>query len=217
MTHTRPGLPPLLLAIYAVVWVLCAINPLYPADWAVENVLVFIFIPIVVVHSRRAPLSHLAYVTLFAFFCLHSLGSHYTYAEVPYDRWWQSLTGSTVNELMGWHRNHYDRLVHFCYGLLTTVTWVELLQRALPGMRGFWRWLIPLTFMMSHSLLYELIEWLAVLVVGGELGEAYLGTQGDIWDAHWDMLLATLGSVVTLAWLAASGRLPDHAPPRPVP
>lgn len=218
-THppSRAGsaLPPVLLALYAVVWTLCAINPLYPEDWLVENILVFLFVPVLVHHYRRAPASGLAYVTLFVFFCLHSLGSHYTYAQVPYDRWWQALTGETFNAMMGWQRNHYDRLVHFCYGLLTTVIWTELLLRHVQRIDGFWRWLLPLAFMISHGAVYELIEWLAAVQFGGELGDAYLGTQGDIWDAHKDMLLAALGSAITLAWMHASGRL--ALPPAPAP
>lgn len=210
------ALPLALLALYVVVWTLCAIKPLYPSDWLLENVLVFVFVPVVVIHYfRGARLSNTAYVTLFIFLSLHSLGSHYTYAEVPYDDWWYALTGSTLNDTMGWSRNHYDRLVHFSYGLLTTPIWVEILRRALPDMRSFWRWLIPLTFMMSHSLMYELIEWAAAMQFGGELGEAYLGTQGDNWDAQQDMMLASLGSVICLALLAAAGRLGDPPLSRP--
>lgn len=205
--NTSHRLPLVLLGIYAVVWILCAINPLYPADWMLENVLVALFVPVIIWHYRKSRASDFAYVALFLFMCMHTLGSHYTYAEVPYDRWWQSLTGNTVNSLFGWERNHYDRLVHFSYGLLTTPVWVEVLLRGLPGLRSFWCWLIPFTFIMSHSMLYELIEWLAVLWFGGDLGQAYLGTQGDIWDAHWDMLLATLGSAVTLLYMARSERL----------
>ena len=203
----RHTLPLTLLALYAIVWILCAINPLYPSDWLLENVLVVIFVPIIVWHYRKTPATHFAYVALFLFMCLHTLGSHYTYAEVPYDNWWQTLTGGTFNDLVGWQRNNYDRVVHFGYGLLTTPIWVEILRRGIAGMRGFWLWLIPLTFMMSHSMLYELIEWLAAVQVGGELGQAYLGTQGDIWDAHWDMLLASVGSVVTIVYMRVTGRL----------
>ncbi|MFP5382710.1 MAG: DUF2238 domain-containing protein [Gammaproteobacteria bacterium] len=210
MTQCRHW-PAVLLALYVPVWVLCAIEPLYPSDWLLENVLVFLFVPLIIWQHRRAPATNAAYACLFLFFCLHSLGSHYTYAEVPYDRWWQSLTGSTFNELAGWQRNHYDRLVHFAYGLLTTPIWVGILQRHVHGLRGLWCWLVPLTFMMSHSLAYELIEWVAALLFGGDLGEAYLGTQGDVWDAHWDMLLASSGSAVTLAIMAATGSL--SAPP----
>ena len=101
--------------------------------------------------------------------------------------------------------------MHFAYGLLTTPVWVEILGRHVPPLARPWHWLLPLTFMLSHGSLYELIEWLAAVVFGGDLGEAYLGTQGDIWDAHWDMLLAGLGSALALAALAAGGRLPHDA------
>lgn len=207
MLEGNARLPLILLGLYVVVWTLCAINPLYPSDWLLENVLVFVFVPIVIMQYRREPVSNFGYLCLFLFFCLHALGSHYTYSEVPYDRWFESLTGHTFNSLMGWERNHYDRLVHFTYGLLCTPIWAELIWRSNPGLQRFWRWLIPLTFMISHSLIYELIEWAAALLFGGDLGEAYLGTQGDNWDAHKDMLLASLGSVVTLSWLGWRGRL----------
>lgn len=205
----RSRLPLILLGLYAIVWTLCAIDPLFPSDWLLENVLVFVFVPVVILQYRRGGASDFAYVCLFLFFSLHSLGSHYTYAEVPYDRWWQALTGQTFNDLMGWQRNHYDRLVHFCYGLLCTPVWSEILWRAAPDVRGFWRWLIPLTFMMSHSLMYELIEWAAAVLFGGDLGAAYLGLQGDVWDAQQDMLLASAGSAVMLAlmtWRRTPGR-----------
>jgi putative membrane protein len=211
----RPGILPLnsrrvpliLLALYGLVWSACAIRPLYPADWLLENVLVFVFVPLIAWHGARSPVSNRAYVALFVFFCLHAVGSHYTYAEVPYDRWWQTLTGASLNELLGFRRNHYDRLVHFAYGLLVTPIWLEILRRGVPGLRGIWLWLLPLSFMMSHSMAYELVEWAAALTFGGDLGQAYLGTQGDVWDAHWDMFLATLGSALTLAAIApASAR-----------
>jgi putative membrane protein len=98
-------------------------------------------------------------------------------------------------------------LVHFAYGLLVTPIWLEILRRGVPGLRGIWLWLLPLSFVMSHSMAYELVEWAAALCFGGDLGQAYLGTQGDVWDAHWDMFLATLGSALTLAAIApASAR-----------
>ena len=195
-------LPPLLFCAYGVVWVLCAIEPRYPSDWLLENVLVFAFVPVIAWHWRRAPVSTGAYVALFLFMCLHSLGSHYTYAEVPYDSWWRALTGHAFNELVGWQRNNYDRVVHFGYGLLTTPVWREILLRHVRIEGAAWRFIVPLTFMMSHGMLYELVEWLAAEQFGGGLGEAYLGTQGDNWDAHKDMALATLGSVLALGVFA---------------
>jgi putative membrane protein len=199
---TSRRVPWVLLVLYGLVWLACAIQPRYPADWLLENVLVFVFVPLIVWQGARAPVSNGAYAALFVFFCLHAVGSHYTYAEVPYDRWWQTLTGDSLNELLGFRRNHYDRLVHFAYGLLVTPIWFEILQRGVPGVRGIWRGLLPLSFIMSHSMAYELIEWAAALCFGGDLGQAYLGTQGDVWDAHWDMFLATAGSMLSLAAIA---------------
>ena len=100
-------------------------------------------------------------------------------------------------------RNHYDRFVHFCYGLLMLpVAWDLFAERASP--RGLWRWLMPPLFVMSHSVIYELVEWLAAETFGGDLGMAYLGTQGDIWDAQKDMALAATGAVVGTILMAAA-------------
>jgi putative membrane protein len=183
-----------LLGIYAIVWLALAIDPLYPQDWLLENVLVFIAVPLLVFGHRRPRLSDTACTLLFVFFVLHAVGAHYTYAEVPYDRWAQTLGGGAISELFGFERNHYDRLVHFMYGLLVTPAAIELLDARAPQ-RGLWRWLLPVLFMASHSTLYEIVEWSAAEVFGGELGQAYLGTQGDVWDAQKDSALAFAGAV----------------------
>jgi putative membrane protein len=125
------------------------------------------------------------------------VGSHYTYAEVPYDQWFQSLTGTTINELFGWERNHFDRLVHFSYGLLLAYPIREMFLRVV-NVKGFWGYFLPLDLTMSTSMLYELVEWAVAIVLGGDLGMAYLGTQGDIWDAHKDMALASLGALIAM-------------------
>lgn len=99
------------------------------------------------------------------------------------------LDGSSTGEAC----NHFDRVVHFGYGLLVGPAAVELIRCAVDP-RGLWRWLLPWTFLCSHSLIYELIEWGAATLFGGDLGVAYLGTQGDVWDAQKDMALAALGA-----------------------
>ena len=189
-----------LLAAFGTVWIVLAIAPWYRQDWLLENVIVFVAVPMLVATWRNLRFSNLAYTLMFVFFVLHEIGAHYTYSEVPYDRWFASLTGQTLNGLLGFERNHYDRLVHFLYGLLLTPAAVELLQAKAPP-RGVWRWLLPVFFIMSHSVIYELIEWLAAEVFGGELGQAYLGTQGDVWDAQKDSALATLGAIVAVVLL----------------
>lgn len=202
--RSSPRLPLLLLAAFAAIWIALAIAPLYRQDWLLENALVLIAVPLLVYGYRRIRLSNAAYLALFVFFACHEVGAHYTYSKVPYESWL-----SHVGLSLAWlGRNSYDRLVHFLYGLLVTPAAAELFAAVAPP-RGIWRGILPVSFIMSHSLLYELIEWAAATVFGGDLGMAYLGTQGDPWDAQHDMLAATVGSVVamTLLLIARRGEL----------
>jgi len=196
MSHLRYVL--LLAALLAVLWVALAIAPFDRHDWLLENALVVLAVALLVATYRSFPLSRVSYTLIFLFLCLHTIGAHYTYAEVPYDRWWQALTGTTFNEWVGWRRNNFDRVVHFCYGLLLAYPIRELFLRVV-GVRGFWGYFLPLDLTMSSSMLYELVEWLAAELFGGELGIAYLGTQGDVWDAHKDMALASLGALLAMS------------------
>lgn len=186
-----------LAVAYAVLWVACAIAPLHRSDWLLENVLVLLGVAVLALTARTFPLSRVSYTTLFVFLCLHTIGSHYTYAEVPYETFARHWLGISINELFGWQRNNYDRVVHFCYGLLLAYPIREVFLR-IVAVRGFWGYFLPLDLTMSTSMLYELIEWGAASVFGGELGMAYLGTQGDIWDAHKDMALASSGALIAM-------------------
>jgi len=142
-------------------------------------------------------LSRVSYTLLFGFLCLHEIGAHYTYSEVPYDAWTEAIFGYRFNDWVGWQRNNFDRVVHFCYGLLLAYPLREVFLR-IANVRGFWGYFLPLEFTMATSMMFELFEWGAAELFGGDLGAAYLGTQGDIWDAHKDMLLASLGAVVSM-------------------
>jgi putative membrane protein len=142
---------------------------------------------------------------VFVFLVMHEVGAHYTYSKVPYDAWSQSLSGGTINGLFGFRRNHYDRLVHFMYGFLLAYPMREVFVRV-AGARGFWGYCLPLMMTMATSCLYELVEWGAALVVGADMGNAYLGTQGDELDAQQDMALASLGALVSLAIVFAIHR-----------
>lgn len=195
------ALPGWLLGIFIPLWGILAIKPVSREDWLLENLLVFAALPTLFLTRHRLRFSNAAYACIFAFFVLHAVGAHYTYSEVPYDQWWQGLTGGTLNQLFGWDRNHYDRLVHFMYGALLLLPAVELFDRYAPS-RTFWRWVFPLTFLMAHAMTFEVFEWAATLMVAPELGDAYLGTQGDQWDAQKDMALATLGSMLVMLMVA---------------
>ncbi len=186
-----------LVAAFAALWVALAIAPLYRSDWLLENVLLLLGAAGILATSRVFPLSSVSYTALFVFLCLHTIGAHYTYAEVPYDQAARHWFGFSINELFGWERNNFDRVVHFSYGLLLAYPIREVFLRVV-AVRGFWGYFLPLDLTMSTSMLYELIEWGAAAFFGGDLGMAYLGTQGDVWDAHKDMALASLGALITM-------------------
>jgi putative membrane protein len=198
-----------LAGAFAVLWLLLAIGPRDRADWAIEHVLTVLCVTVLVVSYRRVPLSRPSYTCLVLFLCLHSLGAHYTYSEVPYDTWFRAVSGRGLGELLGWRRNNFDRMVHFLYGVLLVYPVREIVVRA-TGLRGFWSYFLPLDLTMSSSATYELIEWGAAIVFGGSLGVAYVGSQGDPWDAQKDMSLAALGAVLSTLTIAALHRWRDR-------
>jgi putative membrane protein len=182
--------------VYALWWVAMAISPFDRSDWVLENVLVVLAIGLLVFTYKAFPLSRVSYTCIFVFLMFHTLGAHYTYAEVPYQEWLPFLAGG---------RNQFDRMVHFLYGLLLAYPIREMFLR-IGNVRGFWGYFLPLDLTMSTSMLYELIEWGAAEAFGGDLGAAYLGTQGDVWDAHKDMALASLGALICMLITAAVNR-----------
>jgi len=173
----------------------------YPGAWWMENWLVLLFLGLLTATYRHLPLSRVSYTLIFIFLCLHEVGAHWTYSNVPYDQWTKALFGRSLGEFCGFQRNHFDRLVHLSYGLLLAYPIRELFLRV-ADVKGFWGYFLPLDVTMSTSLVYEFIEWGAAVGLGGNLGQAYLGTQGDVWDAHKDMLMATLGAAFTMAFTA---------------
>ena len=183
-------------AVYVAWWLAMAISPSDRSDWFLENALVFLAVGLLVFTYKSFPLSRVSYTCIFLFMMLHALGAHYTYAKVPYQEWIPALAGG---------RNHFDRLVHFCYGLLLAYPIREMFLR-IGNVRGFWGYFLPLDLTMSTSMLYELIEWGAAVTVGKDLGAAYLGTQGDIWDAHKDMAMASLGALIAMLVTALINR-----------
>lgn len=188
----------ILAFLFTVEWIVLAIAPYDREDWALENVLVIVAAAFLIFTYHRIPLSRISYTLVFLFLCIHEIGAHYTYARVPYDVWFINLTGTSLNELLGWERNNFDRVTHFLYGLLLAYPIRELYFR-IVDVDGFWGYFLPLDFAMSTSALFELFEWGAAEVFGGDLGIAFLGTQGDIWDAHIDMALASLGAFISMA------------------
>jgi len=179
-----------LLVIFLAFWVWAAINPKFPDDWLMENYLVFIFVPLIILAGFYFGLSNLSYTLITAFMILHVIGSHYTYAEVPF--------GYVLQAWLGSSRNMYDRLVHFCFGFLLGYPIREAFMR-IAKVKGFWGYWFPIELTFAFSAIYELIEWGSVVTSNSAAGIAFLGAQGDIWDAQKDMLMAGIGAVVAMA------------------
>lgn len=204
--------PAALLALFSIWFVVLGIAPHYRQDWLLENLLVLLIVPLLIGTYRRLRFSNLAYTGIFAFLVLHEIGAHHTYSLVPYDAWATQLTGGTLSDWFGFERNHFDRLVHFSYGICFAPATLELFEAKAPP-KGVWRFVLPLAFMNSHAVLYETLEWIATAVFGGDLGAAYLGTQGDVFDAQKDMALAFTGSVIALAVLVLTRRRGSSSAP----
>jgi putative membrane protein len=195
--------PAVLLLAFGAIWTALAVAPWYRQDWLLENILVFVAVPLLAATSRTLRFSNGAYTCLFVFFVLHEIGAHYTYSEVPWREWLHLQGPGTTPESAG--RNHYDRFVHFSYGVLMfPAVWELFTARANP--QRIWRYIMPVAFLMAHSVIYELVEWGAAEIFGGDLGVAYLGTQGDEWDAQKDMGMAVAGTLVGLLLTLAFSR-----------
>ena len=178
-----------LILVFVIVWVWAAIKPKYPHDWLLENYLVFIFVPLILLLGRYFRLSNVSYTMITIFMVLHVIGSHYTYSEVPF--------GLKLKEWFGSSRNMYDRLVHFSFGLLVAYPVREVFMR-LSRAKGFWSYYFPLDLVAASSAVYEIIEWLTARNVDTAAGLAFLGSQGDIWDAQKDMFVAIVGAAIAM-------------------
>ena len=186
-----------LTALFAVEFVALGIAPVSRSTWLLENMLVVGLGGALLLSYRRFRFSRVSYTLMFIFLALHEIGAHYTYSLVPFDAWSQRFLGFSIDETFGFQRNHYDRALHFLYGLLFAYPIREVFLR-IANVRGFWGYFLPLDLTMSTSMIYELIEWGAAVLFGGDLGQAYLGTQGDPWDSHVDMALASLGALAAM-------------------
>jgi putative membrane protein len=185
--HNRP-LQAMVLWLL-VLWIITAIEPFNRRDWLLENLLVFVYSGLLVFSYPRFAFSNLSYALFTVFLSLHLIGAHYTYEHAPPGDWLQALFDV--------QRNHYDRIVHFCFGLLIAHPFRELLLRA-AGVRPAWSPFLAVNCILAFSAFYELLEAAVATLVSPELGAAYLGTQGDSWDAQKDAFLAFSGALVAM-------------------
>ena len=187
-----------------LVMLLASIKPLDWSNYLLHQAGTLLFLAIILAMYRYWYISSKAYVLATVFLLIHIIGARYLYSYVPYDDWTQQLFNIELSTLFDWQRNMYDRLVHFSYGLLLFSAMYESLSYLLKIKLVKSLIVITLMLNMSTSLLYELFEWGIASTLSPEDAEAYNGQQGDMWDAHKDMALATVGAMFTgvLMWIS---------------
>jgi putative membrane protein len=180
----------LTLTVFAASW----IAPLWPAEQALHSSLTVIGLIWLWRHDRRWPMLAWQFALICAFICVHSIAARWLYSNVPYDQWIHTVTGWSPQHAFGWKRNHMDRLIHLLYGVCFAPAVLHYLRQRWPlSLRQ--AFVLAIMAIMCSSLLYEWLEWAIALSLSPEAAESYNGQQGDMWDAHADMLLATLGAL----------------------
>ncbi len=180
-------------------WLLAALLPTYwiygwfycidLQDWMIENLLVVIGLSMLFFTRKWHQLSDLSYFCVFLFVLLHLYGAFYAYTQNALGAWLQ-------NKFDLW-RNPYDRIVHFSFGLFMAYPFRELLLNKFKVSQRA-SWLLPIEIAFSFGTLFELIEWAVSVVTPKETGETYVATQGDVWDAQKDIVLAATGAAITM-------------------
>jgi len=178
----------------ALIFIATWISPLWIYEQSLHSSLTIIGFYLMYYYSKKGYLSDLDFFLIALFLSIHSIGAHWLYSNVPYEEWLKSLFGTTLKELFGWERNHYDRLVHFSYGFLFTSTLLNYYKREF-GVTFKHASFLAISVIIVSSVAYEWFEWIIAIGLSPLDAEAYNGQQGDSWDAHKDMLLATLGSI----------------------
>lgn len=177
------------LLVFFVCWIVTFINTTDRTNWFIENVLTVIFLLLLTTTYRRFQFSDLSYTLIFVYILLHIYGAEYTYAENPFGYW--------LMETFGFSRNYYDRIVHFSFGFMLAYPMRDYFKNYMDW-PNWVCWILPIEITMSFSAAYELIEWLVADIFFPEQGAAYLGSQGDIWDAQKDMALAFSGAILCM-------------------
>jgi len=197
--QSRQGPVPVLIMVVwlLLLWLVTAIEPFNRRDWFLENLLVFFYAGLLLTTYPRFRFSVRSYLLFTIFMSLHLVGAHYTYSEVPFGFWLQ--------DALDLGRNHYDRIVHFSFGLLLAYPLREWLLRV-TGVRRGWSYFMTVALVLAFSGFYEVMEGIVAMIVSPDLGMAYLGTQGDQWDSQKDTFLAFSGAVVAMTVTATAVR-----------
>ncbi|MBS1634274.1 MAG: DUF2238 domain-containing protein [Bacteroidetes bacterium] len=175
--------------VFFGIWISTLIGTSNLANWCMENTLVIIFLFSLVLSYRKFKFSDLSYLLITVYLCLHVYGAKYTYALNPFGFWLQDTFHLA--------RNHYDRIVHFSFGFMLAYPMRDYFKNHMEW-PSWVCWVLPCEITLSFSAMYELVEWSVADIFFPAEGDAYLGTQGDIWDAQKDMCLAFFGSILIM-------------------
>ena len=177
------------LTVFLVTLAWSAVNPKEPITWALEVAPAVIGLLVLAFTRNTFPLTPLLYGLILLHCLILMIGGHYTYAEVP-----------LFDGLFGAERNNYDKLGHFAQGFVPAIIARELLIRKQVVINAAWRNVIIVCFCLAFSAFYELLEWIAAVMMGSS-ADAFLGTQGYQWDTQTDMAMAMLGAIAALMTL----------------
>ena len=189
------------LGLLLIALILASIQPLEYAAYGLHQIGTALMLAFLFYCLKKVGLSFWSFALYIGFLLIHILGAHYLYSYVPYNNWLIQLFSFDLNQAMGWTRNMYDRWVHFTYGLLLYPLFLRLFQVWLPQLSAKVLFILVVQFVMASSLVYEWIEWLIAIGLSPEEAENYNGQQGDVWDAHKDMWIATFGAIITGIYL----------------
>ncbi len=179
------------------VFVLTWINPRWPTDQALHSSLTIVGLIWLLWHTKKYSMKNLDFFAICFLIAIHCVAARWLYSNVPYDEWFKTAFNWSPQEAFGFERNHFDRLIHFLYGICFMPAVANFIRvKNNTSMRAALA--IGLMLIMASSLIYEWAEWAFALFMSPEQAEAYNGQQGDVWDAHMDMLLATLGAALTI-------------------
>jgi putative membrane protein len=195
-----------LLAVFLVLWFASCFKLPHPQYFLMQHLPTMLAVATLVVAGQRWRINRLSYALIVTFLVLHVIGARYLYSYVPYDDWAHAVAGVRVSELFGFTRNHYDRFVHFCFGLLLIQPLWRLFEDHLGLGRG-WPAIVSLAVIMGASASYEIVEWSVAMTFAPDWADAYNGQQGDPWDAQRDMALAGLGALISIGvmWISRRG------------
>ncbi len=217
-TNFRDPVKGISLIVFVLLTVLSCINPYDTEYIALQHVPTVISLLLLILLDRRWPFDRTTYLCALGILLLHVLGARYLYSFVPYDRWTRDWLGFSIQETFGWKRNHYDRLVHFVYGVLMGLAMVRWLPMHFLRKRR-WAGFLAVNIVLSTSCVYELLEWLIAAGMAPDWAESFNGQQGDMWDAHKDMALALAGALlsVTLSYPFWGTKVEAEPPPARLP